>query len=55
LQPWFMTTHMSAWLQVFANHIPWWRIGEDYTWLLALDATFALLGVAVLHQRDFKA
>ena len=55
LQPWFMTTHMSAWLQVFANHISWWRIGEDYTWLLALDATFALLGVAVLHQRDFKA
>jgi ABC-2 type transport system permease protein len=55
LQGWFMTTHMTAWLRVFEYHIPWWRIAEDYTWLLALDTTFALLGLAILHQRDFKA
>jgi ABC-2 type transport system permease protein len=55
LQPFFMTTHMSAWLQVFVVYIPWWRIVEDYAWLLALDATFVAVGFAVFHQRDFKS
>jgi ABC-2 type transport system permease protein len=55
LQPWFMTTHMTAWLLVFEYHIPWWRIAEDFTLLLALDLTFVLLGLAILQQRDFKA
>ncbi|MEI8340330.1 MAG: hypothetical protein WCH43_02200, partial [Verrucomicrobiota bacterium] len=55
LQSWFMTTHMTAWLHVFEYHIPWWRMVEDYTLLLALDLTLALLGLAILQQRDFKA
>jgi hypothetical protein len=55
LQGWFMTTHMTAWLHIFEYHIPWWRMAEDYTLLLALDMTFALIGLAILQQRDFKA
>jgi len=55
LRGWFMTSHMTLWLRVFEYHIPWWRIAEDVTWLGALNATFALVGLAILQQRDFKA
>ncbi len=55
LRGWFMTTHMTLWLRVFEYHIPWWRIVEDVTWLGALNVTFALVGLAILQQRDFKA
>ena len=55
LRGWFMTTHMTLWLRVFEHHIPWWRLAEDVTWLGALNVTFALIGLAILQQRDFKA
>jgi len=55
LRGWFMTSHMTLWLRVFEYHIPWWRIVEDVTWLGALNVTFALVGLAILQQRDFKA
>jgi len=55
LRGWFMTSHMTLWLRVFEYHIPWWRIAEDVTWLGALNVTFALVGLAILQQRDFKA
>ena len=55
LRGWFMTSHMTLWLRVFEYHIPWWRIAEDVTWLGALNATFVLVGLAILQQRDFKA
>ena len=55
LRGWFMTTHMTLWLRVFEYRIPWWRIAEDLTWLGALNVTFALVGLAILQKRDFKA
>jgi ABC-2 type transport system permease protein len=55
LQPWFITTHMAAWLQVFITFVPWWRLIEDYAYLIALDATFLLVALATFQQRDFKA
>ena len=55
LRGWFMTSHMTLWLRVFEYHIPWWRIAEDVTWLGALNVTFALVGLAILQKRDFKA
>lgn len=55
LRGWFMTSHMTVWLRVFEYHIPWWRIAEDVTWLGALNVTFALVGLAILQKRDFKA
>jgi ABC-2 type transport system permease protein len=55
LRGWFMTSHMTLWLRIFEYHIPWWRIAEDVTWLGALNVTFALVGLAILQQRDFKA
>lgn len=55
LQPYFLTTHMSAWLRVMEAHIPSRRMAEDYTYLLAVDATFLLGALAVFERRDFKA
>ena len=55
LQPYFLTTHMSAWLQIFVAYVPWWRLVEDYAYLLALDATIVTVAFAVFQQRDFKA
>jgi ABC-2 type transport system permease protein len=55
LQPWFLTTHMAAWLDVFQHFIPWPKMIEDYVCLLAIDATFVVIGLASFQQRDFKA
>jgi ABC-2 type transport system permease protein len=55
LQPWFITTHMSAWLQAFAPYVPVWSMVEDYAYLFALDATFLVIALAVFQTRDFKA
>jgi len=55
LRPWFITTHMAAWLQVFLPHVPWPRLIEHYTYLLAFDATFVVIGLAAFQNRDFKA
>ena len=55
LHSYFLTTHMSTWVHVMENYVPWWRMTEDYSYLLAADATFVILAVAFFHQRDFKA
>ena len=54
-KPYFLTTHMSAWLQVFVPHIPWRQIGADMAYLGALDLTFVVLGIVAFSQRDFKS
>jgi hypothetical protein len=46
---------MATWLNVFIDYIPWWKMTEDYAYLLALDATFFILAAAVFERRDFKA
>lgn len=50
----FITEHMSMWLQVFVARIPWRDMGIDMAYLVALDSTFVLLGIVVFGQRDFK-
>jgi ABC-2 type transport system permease protein len=55
LKPYFITTHMSTWLNVFIGYIPWWKMTEDYAYLLGLDATFFVIAAAVFSARDFKA
>jgi ABC-2 type transport system permease protein len=51
---WFLTTHTATWLNIFHAHIPWEQMAEDYAYLLAIDATLVLIGLASFHQRDFK-
>ncbi|MES2570725.1 MAG: ABC transporter permease, partial [Verrucomicrobiota bacterium] len=39
LQPYFITTHMATWLNVFVTHIPWETVIEDYAYLFGINAT----------------
>jgi ABC-2 type transport system permease protein len=55
LKPYFITTHMATWLNVFINYVPWWKMTEDYAYLIGLDATFLLIATAIFVRRDFKA
>ncbi|MEA3213197.1 MAG: type transport system permease protein [Chthoniobacter sp.] len=54
IEPYFITSHMSAWMQVFQLEIPWPRIIHDFTLLLAADATLFVLGWMNFETRDFK-
>ena len=54
-KPYFITEHMSVWLQVFVTRISWRDMAIDVSYLLALDATFVVLGVVAFGQRDFKS
>lgn len=55
LKPWFLTTHMATWTNVFRPHIPWPQIVEDYAYLLAVNLTLAVIAVVNFHRRDFKS
>ena len=53
-KPYFLTTHMSAWLQIFVQHVPWRQISADLAYLGALDVSFVVVGIVAFSQRDFK-
>ncbi|GAB4174741.1 MAG: hypothetical protein Fur0032_14450 [Terrimicrobiaceae bacterium] len=55
LRPWFITTHMSAWVHIFAPRIPWEHIVESTTWLMAMNLTLVIVAGAIFQSRDFKA
>lgn len=55
LKPWFITSHMAAWVHVFEYRIPWERIAEDYAWVFALNATLIVLAGVIFQRRDFKS
>jgi ABC-2 type transport system permease protein len=54
-KPWFMTSHMVTWLNVFRSPLPWGRMAEDYLYLFGLDATFVLVGFTIFLRRDLKS
>lgn len=54
IREWFLTARMSAWVTVFQYRIPWESLLENYTWLLAINATLFALGAAAFSTRDFK-
>ncbi len=55
LKPWFLTTHVATWTNVFREHIPWPQMIEDYAYLLAVDLTLVIIATVNFHQRDFKS
>jgi ABC-2 type transport system permease protein len=55
IHSWFITNRMGAWMQVFQPQIAWSQIAEDYTFLLALDASFFVAGWLAFELRDMKA
>jgi len=52
---WFITTHTESWYNALRSPLPWQTMAEDYTYLLALDATFVLVGAVIFSSRDFKS
>ena len=54
LQPYFITTHLSTWMHIYESYPPWWRMMEDYSYLIGLDITCLILGSAIFFQRDLK-
>jgi ABC-2 type transport system permease protein len=54
-KPWFMTTHMVTWVNMFRAPIPWAKLAEDYLYLFALNATFFVVGCTIFLRRDFKS
>ena len=52
---WLLTYHFHAWLCVFAQPLPWYRIAESLSVLLAVNATTFLVGVAGFQSRDIKS
>jgi len=55
LQHWFLTYHLNIWRFVFAQPIPWWRIGESLSILAGFNATFLIIGVTAFQVRDIKS
>jgi len=54
IHPFFITTHLSAWIHIFESHPPVLRMIEDYSYLIGLDLTCLILGSAIFLQRDLK-
>ena len=55
IQHWFLTYHLNLWQQMFAQPIPWWRIGESFSILVGFNLTFLIIGCAVFQVRDIKS
>jgi ABC-2 type transport system permease protein len=54
IHTWCLTARMGAWMQVFQPQVPWPEILEDYTILIALDASFFVIGWLAFELRDLK-
>ena len=54
LHSWFITARMGSWMSIFQQEIPWPQIAEDYTVLLAMDASFFVVGWLAFQVRDPK-
>ncbi|MBN2506152.1 MAG: ABC transporter permease subunit [Verrucomicrobia bacterium] len=55
LKHWFITYHINVWQYVLTPSIPWWRLGESLSILLAFNITFLVVGVTVFQLRDIKS
>lgn len=52
---WFITHHFRCWLLVFQNPVPWARILQSESLLLAVCATAFVIGCTVFYVRDIKS
>ncbi len=55
LQHWFFTYHLTLWELMFAQPIPWWRVGESLSLLLGFNGSFLLIGCTAFYVRDIKS
>ena len=55
LKPWFITSHVETWYNVYRSPVPWFQILEDLAYLAGVDATFLVIGIVAFSVRDFKS
>ena len=55
IKEYFITRNMETWVNIFRYRIPWTQMTQDYAYLLAVDATFVIIGVLNFQRRDFKS
>ncbi len=55
IRGWFITSHMSVWVHGLQPVIPWARLAESLTLLLAVNLSLFLLARVLFAQRDFKS
>jgi ABC-2 type transport system permease protein len=55
LQPWFLTYHLNVWQLLFAQPVPWWRVGSSLSILAGYNLTFFVVGLVVFQMRDIKS
>ncbi|MGI8965068.1 MAG: ABC transporter permease [Limisphaerales bacterium] len=54
-QHWFFTYHLNLWQNMFAQPVPWWRVGESFSILLGFNLTFLIIGCTAFQIRDIKS
>jgi len=54
LKPYFITTHMDEWIQVYRPEIPWDFLLRNCALLLSIDLALLALGWWVFRRRDLK-
>jgi ABC-2 type transport system permease protein len=54
-QEWFLIYHFRLWIFVYTDPIPWGRVGESLSVLLAFGVTTFLIGAAGFQARDIKS
>lgn len=52
---WFLTYHLHLWQLMFAERVPWWRVGQSLSLLVGFNATFFAIGAGVFQVRDIKS
>lgn len=55
LKHWFLTYHLNVWQNMFAQPIPWWKVGESLSILAGFNLSFLIIGSAAFQVRDIKS
>jgi ABC-2 type transport system permease protein len=55
LYPFLMTHHFAVYIDMLRDPIPWWKVGESISVLLAYNVTFFVIGTAAFQTRDIKS
>lgn len=51
----FITYDMNIWRELFAQKVPWCKIGESFTLLAGYNLSFLVIGATVFQMRDVKS
>lgn len=55
LYPFLMTHHFGIWVDMLRDPIPWWKVGQSISVLVAYNFTFFVIGTAAFQTRDIKS